>query len=165
LLGHVRAELGRAADGIALIRAGIDTLVRIGNRSVVPGHMTSLAAAQLGAGAIDDALETVEQALNFNPEEAVSRPETLRIRGEVRLKQGDLQQAEDDFRDSIAMPRTMGAKAWELRTTMSLVRLLASQGRRDEARTALAEIYGWFTEGFDTPDLKDAKALLEELGA
>ena len=57
----------------------------------------------------------------------------------------------------------MGAKAWELRATTSLARLLAKQGRRDEARAMLAEIYGWFTEGFDTADLKDAKALLDEL--
>jgi predicted ATPase len=59
----------------------------------------------------------------------------------------------------------MGAKAWELLATMSLARLLAKQGRRDEARAMLAEIHGWFTEGFDTADLKDAKALLDQLGA
>jgi len=126
-------------------------------------YMTYLADAQHRAGAIGDALETVEQALNFNPEEAVYRPETLRIRGELRLTQGDQQLAEADFRDSIAMAHSMGAKAWELRTTMSLVRLLASHGRRDDARAMLAEIYNWFTEGFDTADLKDAKALLDEL--
>ena len=61
------------------------------------------------------------------------------------------------------MARGMSAKAWELRTTMSLARLLDSQGRRAEARAMLAEIYGWFTEGFDTADLKDAKALIDEL--
>ena len=61
------------------------------------------------------------------------------------------------------MARSMGAKAWELRTTVSLAHLLANQGRPDEARTMLAEIYNWFTEGFDTADLKDARALLEEL--
>ena len=61
-------------------------------------------------------------------------------------------------------PRT-GAKSWELRATTSLARLLAKQGKREEARAMLAEIYNWFTEGFDTADLKDAKALLEELGA
>jgi class 3 adenylate cyclase len=112
--------------------------------------------------AIGDALETVEQALNFNPEEVVGRPETLRIRGELRLKQGDRQLAEADFRDSIAMARSMGAKAWELRTTMSLARLLDGDGHRSEARTMLAEIYNWFTEGFDTADLKDAKVLRVE---
>jgi predicted ATPase len=57
----------------------------------------------------------------------------------------------------------MGAKAWELRATMNLARLLTEQGRRDEARPMLADIYGWFTEGFDTADLQDAKALLDEL--
>ena len=63
------------------------------------------------------------------------------------------------------MARRMGAKAWELRTTMSLARLLRDSGYRDEARTMLAEIYNWFTEGLDTPDLKDANALLNELTA
>ena len=164
-LGHARAQLGRAAEGITLIRQGIDTWVQIGQRINVPNYITSLAAAQLSAGAIGDGLETVEQALNFNPEEVVWRPETLRIRGELRLKQEDLQLAEADFRDSIAMALSMGAKAWELRTTMSLARLLDSGGSRGEARTMLAEIYNWFTEGFDTADLKDAKALLDRLGS
>ena len=87
----------------------------------------------------------------------------LRLRGELRLKKGQTELAEADFRDAIVLAQKMGAKAWELRATMSLARLLAKQGRRDEARTMLAEIYGWFTEGFDTADLKDAKALLDEL--
>jgi tetratricopeptide (TPR) repeat protein len=163
LLGYARAQLGRAAEGIALIRQGIDALVQIGNRISLTGRLKNLAAAQLCAGAIGDALETVEQALNFNPENAVDVPEMLRIRGELRLKQGDRQMAEADFHDSIAMARSTGAKAWELRATMSLARSLDGEGRRGEARTMLADIYGWFTEGFDTADLKDAKALLDEL--
>ena len=114
---------------------------------------------------IVDALETVEQALEANPHELVSRPEILRLRGELQFKQGDTELAEADFRDSFALARTMGAKAWELRTTMSLARLLASRGHRDEAHAMLAEIYNWFTEGFDTADLKDARMLLEELAA
>jgi predicted ATPase len=73
--------------------------------------------------------------------------------------------AETDFREAIALAQKMQAKAWELRATTSLARLLAKQGRRDEARTMLATIYGWFTEGFDTADLIDAKALLDELSA
>jgi predicted ATPase len=89
--------------------------------------------------------------------------ETLRIRGELRLEQGDRQLAEADFQESISMARSMWAKAWELRTTTSLAQLLAQQGRRDEARKMLAEVYNWFTEGFDTADLSDAKALLDEL--
>jgi len=89
----------------------------------------------------------------------------LRLRGELRFKQGQTELAETDFREAIVLAQKMSAKAWELRTTASLARLLASEDRSDEARTMLAEIYNWFTEGFDTPDLKEAKALLEELGA
>ena len=128
-------------------------------------YTACLAEAQEREGAIVDALETVEQALQANPDELIYRPETLRLRGELRLKQGQTELAEADFREAIALARNMGAKAWELRATMSLARLLAKHGRRDEARTMLAEIYDWFTEGFDTADLKDAKALLDQLGA
>jgi tetratricopeptide (TPR) repeat protein len=163
-LGHARAELSRAAENVSLIRGGIDTLIEVGNRISIPKYMTYLAAAQYRAGAVADALETVEQALNFNPEEIVYRPETLRIRGELRLTQRNLEIAEADFLESIAMARKMGAKAWELRTTMSLARLLDLEGRQSNGRSMLAEIYGWFTEGFDTADLKEANSLLEELG-
>ena len=129
-------------------------------------YTASLAEAQDREGAIVDALETVEQALQSNqatPEVLVSRPDALRLRGELRLKQGQTKLAEADFREAIALAQKIGAKAWELRATMSLARLLRETGPRDEARAMLAEIYGWFTEGFDTADLKDAKALLDEL--
>jgi class 3 adenylate cyclase/tetratricopeptide (TPR) repeat protein len=162
-LGHARAQLGRATEGVVLIRQGIAGSLEIGTRLGISGAMASLAAAQEREGAIADALETVEQALQANPDELVSRPEILRLRGELRLKQGETELAEAGFREAIALARTMGAKAWELRATTSLADLLAKHGGRDEARSMLAEIYGWFTEGFDTADLKDAKALLDEL--
>jgi predicted ATPase len=110
-----------------------------------------------------EALETVEQTLRLNRGELIYHPEILRLRGELRLKPGQTELAEADFREAIALAQKMSAKAWELRATMSLGRLLASKGRCDEAHTMLAEIYNWFTEGFDTADLKDAKALLDEL--
>jgi class 3 adenylate cyclase/tetratricopeptide (TPR) repeat protein len=163
LLGDARARLGRVAEGIALIRHGIADLLEIGTRLEVSSYTAHLAAALERTGAIAEALETVEQALGVNPEEMYYRAEIFRIRGELRLKQGQTGSAEADFRESIALAQRMGAKAYELRTTMSFARLLDQQGRRDEARTMLAEIYNWFTEGFDTADLKDAKALLEEL--
>ena len=72
--------------------------------------------------------------------------------------------AQRHFEEAVAIARKQGSKWWELRATVGLARLLAKQGRRDEARAMLAEIYGWFTEGFDTADLKDARALLDELG-
>jgi tetratricopeptide (TPR) repeat protein len=165
VLGQARAQLGRATEGVALIRRGIAGLLEVGFRVVIPRLTACLAEAQEREGAIADALETVEQALlKMNPKEPY-RPEALRLRGELRLKQGQMDLAEADFREAIAVAGIMAAKALELRATMSLARLYAKQGRRDEARSMLAEIYGWFTEGFDTADLKDAKALLDELSA
>jgi predicted ATPase len=88
-----------------------------------------------------------------------------RLKGELLLLRNlsGATDAENCFRKAIEIAQRQQAKSWELRATMSLARLLAPQGRRDEAGTRLAEIYNWFTEGFDTADLKDAKTLLEEL--
>ena len=162
--GWARAQRGCASEGVALIRQGIASLVEAGARILITDILTRLAEAQALDGAIADALDTIEDALTANPEELINRPQSLICRGELRLRLGQRDLAAADFRDAIALTRTMSAKAWELRATMSLARLLAEQGQRDEARTMLAEIYNWFTEGFDTVDLKEAKALLEELG-
>jgi tetratricopeptide (TPR) repeat protein len=147
-----------------LIREGIAGLLEVGARGSISQHIASLAAAQERGGAIVDALGTVERALEANPDALVYRPETLRLRGALQLKGGQTELAEAGFREAIALAQSMSAKAWELRTTTSLARLLRDTGRRDEARTMLAEIYNWFTEGFDTADLKDARTLLDELG-
>jgi class 3 adenylate cyclase/tetratricopeptide (TPR) repeat protein len=162
-LGQARSELGRTGEGIALLRQAVSGAAESGVRISVVSFLTWLARAQMLDGAIADALGTIEDALKANPEELWFRPEAYRVRGELRLKQGDRNLAEADFREAIALAQKMSAKALELRATTSLARLLAQQGRRDEAHTMLAEIYGWFTEGFDTADLKEAKALLEEL--
>jgi class 3 adenylate cyclase/tetratricopeptide (TPR) repeat protein len=162
-LGQARAQLGRASEAVELIREGIAGFLESGIRLNISSWTGALAAARAGAGAVGDALQTVEQALQANPDELVSRPENLRLRGELRLTQGQTELAEADFREAIALAQKMGAKALELRATTSLARLLAQRGQRDQARTMLAEIYNWFTEGFDTADLKEAKALLEEL--
>ena len=91
--------------------------------------------------------------------------ETNRLKGELLLKQenSNAAEAQSCFERAIEIARKQSAKSFELRATMSLARLLAKKGRRDEARAMLADIYDWFTEGFDTADLNDAKALLEEL--
>jgi serine phosphatase RsbU (regulator of sigma subunit) len=92
--------------------------------------------------------------------------ETLRLKGELLLT-GDtgVFEAAQCFHEAIEVARQQSGKSWELRATMSLARLLEKQGCREEARTMLAEIYGWFTEGFETADLKDAKALLDRLNS
>jgi predicted ATPase len=139
-------------------------MLEAGHRHGVASFAAFLATAQVRAGdAVAEALETVEQALT-DFDEPVFRPEALRIRGELRLKQAETELAAADFQEAIALARRMGAKSFELRATMSLAQMLDRQGRRDEARTMLANIYNWFTEGFDTADLKDAKVLLDELG-
>jgi len=89
----------------------------------------------------------------------------LRLRGELLLKQGRTELAEADFHQAIALAQRIGAKAWELRATTSLARLVGEAGRRDEGRAMLSGIYDWFTEGFDTVDLKEARAVLAELGS
>jgi tetratricopeptide (TPR) repeat protein len=122
-----------------------------------------LARAQAAEGAIVEALQTVEQAFQENIDEPLFLPVTFWLRGELRLKQAQSEAAERDFREALKSARTMGAKIFELKTIMSLARLLEQQHRRDEARAMLAEIYDSFTEGFDTADLKEAKALLDEL--
>ena len=130
----------------------------------ITAHLTQLAEAQGLNGMINDALITIDDALQGNPEEVVFRPITLTCRGELRLKVGQTALAEAGFRDAIALAQKMQAKTWELRATISLARLLRDSGRHYEASTMLADIYNWFTEGFDTVDLKDAQALLRELG-
>jgi tetratricopeptide (TPR) repeat protein len=163
ILGQALAQVGRVGEGIAQIQRGIGNLLKTGAHRDIGYYTGSLAEAQAREGALMESFETVEQALQVNPDEPTHRPEILRLRGELRLKQRQTEQAEADFRTAIALAQKMKAKAWELRAAISLARLLDKQGRRDEARTMLAEIYNWFTEGFDTADLKDSKALLDEL--
>src|SRR5262249_944753 len=132
------------------------------------GFLGLLGEAQALTGELADALDTIDQALQTNLDEVTFRPNLLRIRGRLRIQSesesaAQLKQAERDFHEAIELARRIGAKPHELRASISLARLLASQGRRDEARSMLAEIYNWFTEGFDTADLKEAKALLDEL--
>ncbi len=163
ILGSSRVGLGRANEGVELIREAIADAVEIGCAQRGFFNKTFVAVAQAGEGAIDDALETIEQALGDNSDEAFFLPTTLALRGDLRIKQGQNQLAEADFREALERARCMGAKMLELQAAMSLARLLDQQQRRNEARELLAEIYNWFTEGFDTADLKEAKALLDEL--
>ena len=162
-LGLSAAAHGDVVDGLAMAESGVRGWTESGARVWTTGYLGLISAAQARAGKISEALESAEHALEANPAELSWRPDAIRMRGELRLRIGLGEAAETDFRDSIALAQKIGAKAWELRSVMSLARLLRDSGRRDEARAMLAEIYNWFTEGFDTADLKDAKALLDEL--
>ena len=111
---------------------------------------------------IDDAIEKVERS-----NERWCEAEVHRIAGEIALKSPtpDTEKAESYFERALAVARQQQTKSWELRATMSMARLWRAQGKREEARDLLAGVYGWFTEGFDTLDLRQAKALLDELAA
>jgi len=164
--GWVRAQLGGGAgEGVSLIREGLAYLIERNLRVYTTDAFICLAEAQALGGMTDDALITIEEALKANSQEVLYRPEALRERGELRQKVGQDESAEADFRTAIVLAQKISAKMLELRATVSLSRLLDQQGKHDEARAMLADIYGWFTEGFDTADLKDAKALLDELGS
>ena len=140
-------------------------MVEAGYTSRTVEALTCLVEVQSLGGMIDDALITIEQALRANLQDVLAKPELLTIRGDLRRKIGQADSAEADFRAAIALASRMSAKVLELRATMSLARLLRDINRREKARAMLADIYNWFTEGFDTADLKDAKALLDELSS
>jgi DNA-binding winged helix-turn-helix (wHTH) protein/tetratricopeptide (TPR) repeat protein len=161
--GWVQAQLGHPDEGAVLIREALTAYRANGSLVSVPTRLTWLAEAQALGGAVADALRTIAEALAVNPDERYWCPETLRVRGEIRRRQGEAELAEADFRDAIALAREMSAKAWELRAATSLARLWRHQGKCAEARDLLSPTCSWFTEGFDTPDLKQAKALLDEL--
>ena len=144
-------------EGFALLRAAGPRLQ----------YLCLLAKACIETDRLDDGLSALTEALATAEKHEWCDHETEmhRLKGELLLKQADSNatEARSCFERAIEIAREQRAKSWELRATMSLARLLASQGRREEARTMLADIYGWFTEGFDTADLKDAKALLDDL--
>jgi len=155
------AVAGRAKEGI-------DQMRRLLPGSEAPAVVRSvmkvaLAEACAKCGRLEESLATVEEGLAEAQRNAVA--EFHRVRGEVMLLKvpRDDAEAERAFRIAIEVARKQAARLYELRATIRLTRLLAKQGKRDEARAMLAGIYGWFTEGFDTADLKDAKALLERL--
>jgi tetratricopeptide (TPR) repeat protein len=152
------AHLGNPAEGLALLDAQLhDRAVRLrGSYLVIHAEVRAM------AGRYDAAMESVESVLSVQQQNSY-RPEHLRVRGEIRIKLTQPEAAEADFREAIALAQKMGARSWELRATTSLARLLRDTGRHDEARAMLSDIYNWFTEGFDTADLKDAKTLLEDL--
>lgn len=132
-----------------------------------PWLALGLGDAYLAAGRAPEGLAAVNEGIEQSRPTGMkmAEAELHRLKGELLLVDATeaLTEPVECFRKAIDLARRQSAKSWELRATTSLTRLLAKQGRRDEARTMLGDIYGWFTEGFDTPDLKDAKALLEQL--
>jgi predicted ATPase len=160
-------QTGRPSEAGEKLTSGITAWRATGATLFTPTQLSWLAAAQAGLGLLDDAWRCLEEAMNVmkSSKESWYEAEVNRIAGEVALKspKPDAKRASAYFERAIAVAREQKAKSWELRAMTSLARLWCDQGRRMEAHDGLAQIYGWFTEGFDTPDLKQAKALLDEL--
>jgi predicted ATPase len=168
LHGWADAQRGEATTGIARIRDGMAAAEATGTRVFTPFCLALLAEALAFAGEIEEALAALDDAL---AKAAASGErgwdaEIYRLRGELtgRLLHPDPAKAEDSFRTALAIAREQGTRGYELRAATSLARLWREQGRQSEARDLLAPVYGSFTEGFDTADLKDAKALVRRAG-
>jgi predicted ATPase len=153
--------------GVAELREGLDAYRATGaTLNLRAGGLPDLARGLGCQGQFAEGLRMLDEALTCARETGLRHyeAEIHRFRGDLLLAgANETAQAEQCFQIAVAVARKQSAKSLELRATMSLARLLAKQGRRDEARSMLAEIYDWFTEGFDTADLKDTKALLDEL--
>jgi predicted ATPase len=163
---------GQAEQGIAHLREGLDAARATGLGLCQPACLPLLAVGSALLGRVEESLVLLAEAMAFVESSGAhfNEAELYRLKGELPLMWPEAgsnskikAEAESHFRQAIEVARLQNAKSWELRATTSLARLLAEQGRRDEARSMLAEIYGWFTEGFDAADLKDAKVLLDEL--
>jgi predicted ATPase len=165
--GWARTKQGQAEDGIQQIRQAMAALRATGAEWLRPYFLGLLADAYGQAGQGEEGLPALAEALATvdRTGERGYEAELYRLQGELLLRQAvpEVAQADVCFQQALAVARRQQAKSWELRAAMSLSRLWQRQGKRTEARELLAPLYGWFTEGLDTADLQEAKALLEAL--
>ena len=167
--GCLLALTGKASDAVQTITCGVTAMRSTGTTMWMPLWLSYLARANAEIGQPDDARRRIGEAMAAveTAKERWCEAEVNRIAGEIALlpPEPDVAKAEAHFERALAVAREQQAKSWELRAAMSMARLWRDQGNRDEARDLLAPVYGWFTEGFDTLDLKEAKALLDALGS
>ena len=165
----VLALTGETSDAVQKLNSGIATFRSTGATAFTPWYLSILARAYAELGQFDDAWRCIGEAITAvkTTKETMHEADVHRIAGEIALlsPEPDAAKAEAYFERALVVARQQQAKSWELRAAMSMARLWRDQGKRDEARTLLAPVYGWFTEGFDTLDLKEAKALLDELAS
>jgi class 3 adenylate cyclase/predicted ATPase len=165
--GYILTLTGQAAKAVEMVTSGIDLWRSAGSTIFTPEHQFMLAIAHADAGQFDKAWRCIDKATTAMQatKERWCEPEAHRVAGEIALKspQRDVAKAQACFEQAVTLARAQQAKSWELRAVMSLARLLSDQGQQQTARDLLAPVYDWFTEGFDTSDLRNAKALLGEL--
>jgi predicted ATPase len=165
--GWALAQQGQGEEGIAQMRQGLAAYLATGAKLGRPRQLAMLAEAYGRVGQTAEGLAILAEALTavHKTGERSYEAELYRLKGELLLQQpaGSGDEAETCFQLAIDVAHLQQAKSWELRAAMSLSRLWQQQGKRDEARELLAPIHGWFSEGVDTADLQEAKALLGEL--
>jgi len=163
--GWAKVKCGEVPEGNRLLRSGLDAYRATGSEVWMPHYRALLAMSLEIAGQTEEAAVSLDDALH-NVERTGERwfeAELNRYKAELLLRQGDAEAAEELFRKAMRTAREQQAKLWELRAAVNLARLHRDRGCPGDARGILAPVYGWFTEGFDTPDLKEAKALLDAL--
>jgi predicted ATPase len=163
--GWVKANNGDVAEGLSLLRSGSAAYRATGAEAWMPHFLALLARACKIAGQTEEGLALLDDALQIagRTGERWLASELNRHKDRLLLRQGHFEAAEEHYRKALGIAVEQEAKLWELRAAVSLARLRRDQGLRAEARDLLAPVYSWFTEGLDTPDLKQAKALLDEL--
>ncbi|MBV9250135.1 MAG: tetratricopeptide repeat protein [Acetobacteraceae bacterium] len=163
--GWTLTTLGQAREGIASLTHGLVTIRATGAVANLPLLLIGLAEAYAMVGQPVEGLKYLAEAAEIieTSEERLDEAELHRVRGDLLNATGDRSAAEQAYRQTLAVSHRQSAKLWELRASISLARLLRDQGRLSEARDLLAPVYGWFTEGFGTKDLREARALLDEL--
>jgi class 3 adenylate cyclase/predicted ATPase len=164
--GWAKVKNGDVADGISTLRSSLIAYRSTGAELWMPYYLALEARAREIAQQIEEGLTLLDEALEIveRTGERWFAAELNRHKGQLLMRQGHTEAAEGLYRKALSIAEEQEAKLWELRAVVSLARLWRDQDRRTEARNLLALIYGWFTEGFDTPDLKEARALLGELG-
>jgi predicted ATPase len=158
----------KATDAVQMLTSGLAEWRSTGATLYAPTQLSYLGYAYAVLGQLSDSWRCIGEAMKaIKAGERWCEAEVNRIAGEISLKSPDLgaAKAEAYFNEALAVARQQQAKSWELRAAMSMARLWRDQGKHEEARELLAPVYGWFTEGFDTLDLKEAKALLDELAS
>ena len=161
--GWIKVENGDVTEGIPLLRNGVSAFRATGEEAWIPHFIILLARACEIAGQVEEAVTLLDEALQIveRTGERWLAAELHRHKGRLLQWRGHAEAAEDLYRKALSIAAEQGAKLWELRAAASIARLRRDQGRHAEARDLLAPVYGWFTEGFDTPDLKEARALLD----
>ena len=168
LRGSLLAQAGNASEAVQTISSSLTTIRSTGTKIFLPCFLMLLSKARADLGEFDDARGCIDEAMTAiqTNKERWCEAEVNRVAGEIALNRPSRMRRKRKHISSVrSLLRAQQAKSWELRAAMSMARLWRDQGKRQQARELLAPVYGWFTEGFDTRDLKDAKALLDELHA